>query len=158
MQHDIFISYSRRNLSAVKTIKEELESLGFSCWMDIEGIESGSEEFSEHLARAIKTAKAFLFFLSASSQKSEWSLKEIRFAKTQGRHVVIVRFNDCGMTDAFSFNYGGDDIVDWRVYEQKEKLLKDLRRWTRKGEISKIKPPRPSRKTIRKEKRPPQKK
>ena len=44
MQHDIFISYSRRNLAAVKTIKEELESLGFSCWMDLEGIESGSEE------------------------------------------------------------------------------------------------------------------
>ena len=34
MVHDIFISYSRRDLAAVKPIKEELEAAGFSCWMD----------------------------------------------------------------------------------------------------------------------------
>ena len=34
MPHDIFISYSRKNLDAVKPIKEELEALGFSSWMD----------------------------------------------------------------------------------------------------------------------------
>ena len=29
--HDIFISYSRRDLAAVKPIKEEREKVGFSC-------------------------------------------------------------------------------------------------------------------------------
>ena len=55
MPHHIFISYSRRDLAAVKPIKEELENRGFSCWMDLEGIESGSEEFSDHLANAVNT-------------------------------------------------------------------------------------------------------
>ena len=133
MPHDIFISYSRRNLNAVKSIKEELESFGFSCWMDLEGIESGSEEFTRHITAAINGSKAFLFFLSAASQASEWSLKELRFAKDKGKRTVVVRFNDAAMTDVFSFNFGGDDIVDWRVSDQKSKLLQDLARWSRKS-------------------------
>ena len=148
MPHDIFISYSRRDLAAVKPIKEELEAQGFSCWMDLEGIESGSEEFTNHLVKAIKAAKCFLFFLSASSQKSKWSLKEIRYATEQNKRVVIVRINDCALTDAFSFSYGGDDIIDWRVPEQKEKLLRDLSRWAEK------KKPRQRRTARRSEKAP----
>ena len=50
MPHDIFISYSRRDLAAVKPIEEELEAQGFSCWMDIKGIESGSPEFTVKIA------------------------------------------------------------------------------------------------------------
>ena len=146
MNHDIFISYSRRDLDAVKPIKEELEAHGFSCWMDLEGIESGSEEFTNHLVKAINAAKCFLFFLSASSQKSKWSLKEIRYATEQHKRVVIVRINDCILTDTFSFSYGGDDIIDWRVLEQKEKLLRDLSRWTEKRK------PRQRRTAVQKEK------
>ncbi len=44
MPHDIFISYSRRDLAAVKPIKEELEEQGFSCWMDLGSKTSQSEE------------------------------------------------------------------------------------------------------------------
>ena len=56
MPNDIFISYNRRDLAAVKPIKAELESLGFSCRMDHEGIESESEEFSGHPAKAINAS------------------------------------------------------------------------------------------------------
>ena len=129
MANDIFISYSRHDLDAVKPIKEELEAQGFSCWMDLEGIESGSEEFTDHLVAAIDTSAVLLFFLSDSSQKSEWSLKEIRFAKRKQKRIVLVRFNDDQMTDSFDFNFGGADIIDWRVPEQKEKLLRDLSKW-----------------------------
>ena len=70
MQHDIFISYSRRNHVTVNSIKEELDALGFSCWMDLYGIESGSSEFTEKIAAAIDGSTAVLFFLSDASQKS----------------------------------------------------------------------------------------
>ena len=56
MLHDIFISYGHRDLAAVKPIKKKLESQSFSCWMDIGGIESGAEEFSRHLAKAINAS------------------------------------------------------------------------------------------------------
>ncbi len=130
MPHDIFISYSRRDLAAVKPIKEELEVQGFSCWMDLEGIESGAEEFTKCIVSAIESSSAFLFLLSASSQSSEWSLKELRFAKESKKRVVLVRFTDDAMTPVFSFNFGGSDIIDWRVPEQKTKLFRDLANWS----------------------------
>ena len=46
MPEQIFISYSRRDLAVVKPIKEELERNGFSCWMDLDGIESGEKNFA----------------------------------------------------------------------------------------------------------------
>ncbi len=54
MPHDIFISYSRRDLSAVQPIKEELEAQGFSCWMDLESVESGHESFPSVIAPALE--------------------------------------------------------------------------------------------------------
>ena len=130
MPHDIFISYSRRDLAAVKPIKEELEAQGFSCWMDLEGIESGSEEFTDKIAEAVCGSATTLFFLSDHSQKSRWSLNELRVARDEGKHVVLVRFNDNKMQVKFKLEFGGADIIDWRVLEQRGKLLGDLAEWS----------------------------
>ena len=130
MQYDIFVSYSRRNLSAVKTIKEELEHNGFSCWMDIDGIESGEENFTRKIVPALDNCIAVLFFISADSQKSKWTAKELSYADRNGKRVVPLRFNDDALVGEFDFNYGGADIIDWRTPEQKQKLIIDLKRWT----------------------------
>ena len=129
MEGRIFISYSRRDLDVVKPIKEELEANGFSCWMDLEGIESGSEEFTEHLANAIEQSRVLLFFLSVNSQKSRWSLNELRVARDDKKHVVLIRFNNDNMITKFRLEFGGADVIDWRQPEQKAKLLRDLRLW-----------------------------
>lgn len=129
-QYDVFISYSRKNKDAVSAIKGYLESQGFSCWMDLEGIESGSREFSEHIINAIDASSAMLFFLSAESQESEWALKEIDYATDEHKHVVIVRFNDDQMTKKFRFEFKRADIIDWRLPEQRGKLLRDMRSWS----------------------------
>ena len=128
--HDIFISYSRKNKDAVLLIKGEIErTLGLKCWMDLEGIESGSREFTQDIIDAIDTSTTFLFFLSTSSQESEWALKEIDYAKSERKHVVLVRFNADPMTKKFRFEFGRTDIIDWRDSLQKGKLLRDLKNW-----------------------------
>ena len=130
MQGSIFISYSRNDLDAVKPIKEELERNGFSCWMDIDGIESGDENFKQKIVPAIDGCRAVLFFISVASQESEWTAKELGYAKRHGKRVVPLRFNDDPLVGVFDFDYGDADIIDWRRPEQKEKLLEDLRRWS----------------------------
>ena len=132
MSRDIFISYSRRDLVAVKPIKEEFERLGFSCWMDLEGIESGSPEFTETIANAISDAKIVLFFLSEASQTSPWSLNELRLARAENKHIVFVRFSGDRMHPKFMLEFGGSDVIDWRKPEQKGKLVRDLSFWTRR--------------------------
>ena len=136
MEGQIFISYSRSDLDAVKPIKEELEASGFSCWIDLEGIESGSDDFKKIVIPAIRQSKVFLFFLSNSSQQSENALKEIRFAKKRGKKPVLVRINDDQLTDESEFDFGDTDIIDWRKPEQKGKLLADLRRWTASATVN----------------------
>ena len=132
MSRDIFISYSRRDLVAVKPIKEEFERSGFSCWMDLDGIESGSPEFTETIANAIGDAKVVLFFLSEASQTSPWSLNELRLARAENKHIVFVRFSGDRMHPKFMLEFGGADVIDWRKPEQKGKLVRDLSFWTRR--------------------------
>ena len=135
--HDVFISYSRKNRDAVLPIKDEIErTLGLKCWIDLSDIPCGSESFKKKVIPGIRqTRVAFLFFLSAESQASEYAMKEVNFAKKRaGKPVVLVRFNDDELTDEFFFDYQDADIIDWRVPEQKGKLLRDLRLWSGNGE------------------------
>lgn len=129
-QYDIFISYSRKNKNIVLPIKEEIErTLGLRCWIDLSDIPCGSENFKRNVIPGIKqTRVAFLFFLSAESQASEYAIKEIGFAsKRANKRVILIRINDDEMTDEFYFDFQNADIIDWRVPEQKKKLLHDLR-------------------------------
>ncbi len=131
-KHDLFISYSRKNKDVVLPIKEEIERMGLTCWIDLSDIPCGVESFKKKVIPGIRqTRVAFLFFLSDESQSSEYATKEINFAKKRAKkRVVLVRFNDDEMTDEFFFDFQDTDIIDWREPEQKAKLLRDLKSWS----------------------------
>lgn len=135
MQRDIFISYSRRDIGLVKQIKEEIEkSIGIHCWMDINGIESGSPRFTKDIVNGINNCKVFLFMLSEHSQGSEFALRELNFAYKKreklGIRVVIINICGCKLTDEFDFMYGLTDTISWTDAPQHDKLIKDLKTWT----------------------------
>ena len=101
--------------------------------MDLHNIPSGSDDFVDNVIQGIEqTRVAFLFILSNESQSSEYAIKEIGFAnKFANKRVILIRFNDDGMTKDFFFHYQNADIIDWRVPEQKAKLFRDLRAWSK---------------------------
>ena len=135
MVRKIFISYSRWNLEQVKAIKKEIElSTGVLCWMDLNAIESGATQFTQDIVDGINGCRVFLFMLSKESQKSKFALRELNFAmkkveKNKQRHVVIVNIDNCDLTDEFDFMYGLSDTIAWNNQPQREKLLKDVKRW-----------------------------
>ncbi|MDO5482423.1 MAG: TIR domain-containing protein, partial [Bacteroidaceae bacterium] len=138
-QKDIFISYCRRDIEKVKRIKQEIEAeTQAQCWMDLEGIESGNPKFTKMIIRAINSCPIFLFMLSEASQQSENALKELDFAykkhREEGKKVAIVYIEPCKMNDEFSFDYGKADTIDWQNSLQKEKLIRDLKKWTNYAE------------------------
>lgn len=54
MPYDIFISYSRRNLQEVKKKKDMIEKFTLAtCWIDLEGLESGTPKFTKSIIKAI---------------------------------------------------------------------------------------------------------
>ena len=137
MKYDVFISYSRANLEVVKSIKAEIEmTTGVKCWMDLEGIESGVPRFTKSIIDGIKQCQIFLFMCSAQSQSSEFALRELNFADKRCPHIVIVHIDTIKMNEEFEFLYGLTDAIDWNNLPQREKLLRDIKKWI--SDISKL--------------------
>lgn len=135
MAREIFISYSRKDLDKVKAIKEEMEqTVGVECWMDLEGIESGSIQFPSVIVESINNCKVFLFMLSINSQSSKYALRELNYVMkkaetTKQKHVVIINIDGCTMCDEFDFMFGLVDAILWNDTSQHNKLIKDLTTW-----------------------------
>ena len=129
MAKEIFISYSRKDFNKVKAIKEEIDcELGIDCWMDLDGIESG-EQFKKVIINAINEHDTILFMLSANSMASPYALKELNFAASKKKRVILVFIESCQMTDDFLFDYQDYDNIDWNNALQHNKLMNNLRRW-----------------------------
>ena len=139
MKRDVFISYSRKNLDRVKEIKALIDTqCGTDCWIDLKGIESGSEMFMRDIVGGIDACKVFLFMLSRESMESEYALLELNYAKEMKKNVVLVNIDDCHMTGVFLFKYSLTDTISWNNQSQRDKLLKDIRELVKKGSLQKI--------------------
>ena len=132
MANEVFISYSRKDYKKVKNIKAELDKkFGLNCWMDLDGIES-DKQFVDIIINAINRHENVLFMMSKNSMGSDWALKELRFAESKQKRIVLVHIDDSIMNDAFLFYYGGKDLIDWNNQIQHDKLLQDIGNWTGK--------------------------
>lgn len=129
-KHDVFISYSRADLNKVKGIKGEIDRLaGIDCWMDLDGIETGAQ-FEDVIINAINRCQIVLFMMSASSMVSKWALKELDLALRKSKRIVLIAIDESQMTDKFFFRYHEYNNIKWDDQPQRNKLIKDLRKWT----------------------------
>lgn len=130
MNTDVFISYSRKNLQRVQDIRIQIENaIGINCWMDLKNIESGAVRFTHDIVDGINRCNVFLFMLSLDSQISEFAIRELNYAYSKKKKVVIININNCALTDEFLFMYGLTNMVFWDNKEQKENLIRDLKIW-----------------------------
>lgn len=129
MASEVFISYSRLDIEAVKAIKDEIENeVGIECWFDLDGIESG-EQFEDVIIDAICKHDTILFMKSANSMQSEWALDELDFAKHENKRIVLVHLDETEMTKKFYFRYHKYDQIVWADKNQHDKLLQNLKEW-----------------------------
>ena len=85
----VFISYSREDLDFSDQLAAALDSSGFECFIDREGI-SGGEAWKRRLGDLISEADTVVFVLSPDSARSEtcnWEVEEAaRLSKLTGDH------------------------------------------------------------------------
>jgi len=85
----VFISYSREDLDFADQLAAALDSSGFECFIDREGI-SGGEAWKRRLGDLISEADTVVFVLSPDSARSEtcnWEVEEAaRLNKLTGDH------------------------------------------------------------------------
>lgn len=110
MGHDIFISYSRKDQQIVNQFVGRLTEAGYKVWIDKEGIYSG-DQFKATIVKAIKDASIVLFFSSASSNASEWTVKEIGYALKKGKTIIPVKLDDCEYEDSIDFDLINIDFI-----------------------------------------------
>lgn len=129
MANEVFISYSRKDFEKVRTVKEEIDKLvGIDCWMDLDGIESG-EIFKKVIISAINRHDTLLFMLTPQSMGSPYAMKELGFAASKGKRIVLVDLEHTQMNDDFLFDYSDKDNINWNDPLQHDKLIKDLQIW-----------------------------
>lgn len=129
MKQDIFISYCRQDKDKVLPFVEQInKAVGFDCWIDSVAIESG-ERFEDVIVSAIDNCKVVLFMLSDSSLKSDWTKREVYYAEGEGKRIVPILINGECLRGWFKFHFGNIDYIKLDNFEQKEKLVRNLRAW-----------------------------
>lgn len=146
MKNDIFISYSRRDTALVTEFYDRLVALGYSVWIDKDGIESG-DAFKKVIVNAIKESRLLVFFSSIDSNASTWTAKEIGVAVMEGVPIVPVKLDKSTYNDDVYFDLVNLDFTDYSsVRERNMQMERFLKSVQNKIPLSVEKPEEPVRK------------
>ncbi|MCQ2191712.1 MAG: toll/interleukin-1 receptor domain-containing protein [Paludibacteraceae bacterium] len=124
----IFISYARKDKDEVYPIVDELERNGFDCWIDKNGIESG-DQFKNVILDAIDGCEIFIYMLSANTLASDWCQKEFNYANGF-KKIIPVLLKGAKENRRLMFDFSTLDCIDIYDSMQKEKFIRDLKKWT----------------------------
>ena len=129
MANEVFISYSRRDIETVKKIKKYIdEEVGIDCWFDLDGIESG-EEFKRVITSAIDKHDTILFMKTSDSMRSKFVKKEIDYAESIGKRIILVDLDHTPLTSDYKLDFCSKDNIDWYDNVQRDKLIRNLKNW-----------------------------
>ena len=146
MNHDVFISYSRRDTKIADTICEAFDKAGISYWIDREGVTSG-EAFHEKIVKAIKECKITVFISSVNSNNiSEYAIKEIVVAFKSKKHIIPFCIDEEPFADKIEFYlcdldqlayYLGKEFAIQRLVEDITRLLNKKKPMLTENEVTK---------------------
>lgn len=125
---DIFISYSRKDTGIVKSIYEWIEQAGYKCWLDVDGMFSGTS-YKKIIVDAIKQSKVLLFMSSETSNKSRNVVSEVSIAMKYGKKVIPVRLDMSPYSESIEYDIINHDYVVYeksRIEESNRNLLKKI--------------------------------
>ncbi|PSB29433.1 toll/interleukin-1 receptor domain-containing protein [Stenomitos frigidus] len=90
---DVFISYSRKDQSFVRTLSAAFKQLNHDPWVDWEDIQKG-EEWWKAIQRGIENAHTFVFIMSPDSVKSSVCREEIEYAAACNKRFLPIVYRE----------------------------------------------------------------
>ena len=90
----VFISYSRHDLSFVERLAKDLDAAGLEVWYDLAGLEVGTR-WGREIQDAIDASQYFLVVLSPESAKSQWVEKEFMYADSLKLKIIPLIYQPC---------------------------------------------------------------
>lgn len=110
-KHDVFISYSRKDITIIEPVLESLRNRGYSIWIDTEG-RYHSEKFRGTIVKAIKSSECVVFFSSKNSNDSEWVRREINVADEENKPIIPFIIDNSGYDDEIRLTLTGIERID----------------------------------------------
>lgn len=86
----VFISYSRKDSDAMRSIVKHLREQGIKAWVDNESLIPGTPVWEYEIEKVIIGSFAVLVILSPDAKNSEWVLREITLADEYQKRVFPV--------------------------------------------------------------------
>ena len=102
MPHDVFISYSRKDIAFARLIQDSLKQSQVDTWIDWERIPIGEKWWSE-IREAIQNANVFMFIISKNSIGSSVCKDEINQAIRNNKRVIPIIVDEA--THKMLFDY-----------------------------------------------------
>jgi hypothetical protein len=127
--HDLFLSYSRRDLPKIEILAAVLERIGWTIWWDRRIIVG--EAFDKVIERALEEARIVIVAWSEHSVDSDWVRAEASFAVEQNKLVPIaldhapwpVRFRTTHTLDLADWDGTKDHIACARLIADLQERL-----------------------------------
>ena len=92
----IFISYSRVDITFVEQLVSDLKALGLDVWYDLSGLDGGVRWRIE-IEKAIRESQYVLVVLSPDSVASEWVEREYLFSSKYGKKIIPLFYRRCDL-------------------------------------------------------------
>lgn len=125
MEHQVFISYSRKDSEVVRPICGILNELGVKYWIDVDGVYSGAN-FKDVICKAIKFTKLVIFISSVNSNASDNVAKEIALADEYGKIIIPLKIDKSPYSSRIDYDLSSIDSLDYSGRE--DFVLDRLRR------------------------------
>ncbi|HUB95795.1 MAG TPA: TIR domain-containing protein [Stellaceae bacterium] len=127
--HDLFLSYSRRDLPKIEVLASMLERIGWTIWWDRRIIVG--QAFDKVIERALEEARIVIVAWSEHSVDSDWVRAEASFAVEQNKLVPIaldhapwpVRFRTTHTLDLTDWDGTKDHIACTRLIADLQERL-----------------------------------
>ena len=135
----VYIAYSRKDLSFVEQLAADLKSAGFDVWHDPSSNRGGSKWRSE-VESGLNKSQFMVVVLSPDSVASEWVEREFLFANNLGLKIIPLMYRPCELPlNYVNLNY--IDVQGENYRQHYEDLLRALTIDPKSATLSRTKKP-----------------
>src|SRR5688500_9391471 len=111
----VFISYSRKDISFINRLAADLKNAGIDVWYDVTRIAGGARWRSE-IENALRNSQYVIVVLSHDSIVSEWVEREFLFSSNLKRNIIPIMYRACEVplnyVDLNYIDMQGDNYAD----------------------------------------------
>lgn len=113
----VLISYVRAEAAQYALdLKQELVSMGFSVYLDVHEIKTGSD-WQDALNFAVTNCFLFVPLITQMYGKTQWTNREVKLADVLGKKIIPVNFMETWPPPCLAIQFASTQYIPWKLQE-----------------------------------------